>query len=435
MKSIKSVILMLISSVLYMLFWLEVYASSTISENENQLLSWSVIEAISEDEEIIPAESVSLESVSTESVSATELKIEEKIPNTSKVLDKLLKKKFDNWITIHDTTWTGILVEEKLIALNEDSSENIEEETTDNQIETVEPVKDVRYFYVTAYYSPVPGQRTYITWSYAWDIRLNWGWKKAASWKKVFDWLLAAPSNYKFGTKIELEWMWVWEVSDRWWAIVKSWVSWNSFDRIDVWMWYWDEWLYRALKWWKRKIMWKVVPSTMPVSMEFAWASILKYWEIIVDAKNPSEEDVTKLQNLLTDVKIYSWAIDWKYESIKESLIKYQVENNIISSKDDDQAGYFWTKTLAVLREEFWSDVFKSKNNELDDDVILSSEIKEKLNLLNNKVSLLIDNKFGKNTAKSIEYREKLRELILRQTKNTRNETRKNQLKYLRSVL
>lgn len=429
MKSIKSVLLILISSLIYILFWLEVYATSSISENENIIFSWSVEDIIIDNSNKILSGSATTESVSPN----TDVK-EENNSNTSKVLDKLLKKKIENWISNQDTTWTGISVEQKLIALNEDSSQ-IKEVDIINKLETKEPVNDVRYFIVTAYYSPMSGQKTYITWSYAWDVRLNWEWRHTASWKKVFDWLLAAPSNYKFWTKIELEWMWVWEVSDRWWAIVNSWISWNSFDRIDVWMWYWDEWLYRALKWWKRKVMWKIVPSTRQLSMDFAGTTILEYWDLVVDAKKPIENDVIRLQNLLTEVKIYNWVIDWKYESIKDVLIKYQVENNIISSEDDNEAGYFWTKTLAVLREEFWSDVFKTRDNKLDDDLTLSTEIKEKLNLLNNKVSLLIDNKFWKNTPKSIEYREKLRELILRQTKKTRNETKKNQLKYLVSVL
>ncbi|MDP2090027.1 MAG: hypothetical protein Q8K30_00390 [Candidatus Gracilibacteria bacterium] len=429
MKSIKSVLLILISSLIYILFGLEVYATSSISENENIIFSGSVEDIIIDNSNKILSGSATTESVSPN----TDVK-EENNSNTSKVLDKLLKKKIENGISNQDTTGTGISVEQKLIALNEDSSQ-IKEVDIINKLETKEPVNDVRYFIVTAYYSPMSGQKTYITGSYAGDVRLNGEGRHTASGKKVFDGLLAAPSNYKFGTKIELEGMGVGEVSDRGGAIVNSGISGNSFDRIDVWMGYGDEGLYRALKWGKRKVMGKIVPSTRQLSMDFAGTTILEYGDLVVDAKKPIENDVIRLQNLLTEVKIYNGVIDGKYESIKDVLIKYQVENNIISSEDDNEAGYFGTKTLAVLREEFGSDVFKTRDNKLDDDLTLSTEIKEKLNLLNNKVSLLIDNKFGKNTPKSIEYREKLRELILRQTKKTRNETKKNQLKYLVSVL
>lgn len=422
MKSIKSIFFILISTLIFLLFWLDVYASSYISESENQVLSWSVEETNS-----VLVESSELVS----SNSGTNSEIIEKISNAD---DKALENKTKNWIINQDTEWAWLSEEQKLKVLNEYSSENNEDET-DKQIETIEPVKDVKYFYVTAYYSPVQWQRRYITWSYSWDIRLNWAWKNTASWKKVFDWLLAAPSSYRFGTKIELEWIGVWEVADRWWAIVNSWTQWNTYDRIDVWMWYWDDWLYRALKWGKRKILWNIVSSTRELSMDFAWSSILKYGDLRVDAENPVGEDVIRLQNLLKEVKIYSWEIDGKFESVKDVLIKYQVDNNIISSKDDNQAGYFWTKTLAVLREEFWSDVFKSKNNKLDKDFILSTEIKDKLNLLNNKVSLLIDSKFWKNTPKAVEYRWRLRDLIEKQTKKSRNELKRNQLKYLKSVL
>lgn len=422
MKSIKSIILILISTLIFLLFWLDAYASSYISESENQVLSWSVDET-----NTVLVKS----SDSATSNSGTNSELEEK---KSDVDNKTLDKKIENWIINQDTEWAWLSEEQKLKVLNEYSSENNEDET-DKQTETIETVKDVKYFYVTAYYSPVQWQRTYITWSYTWDVRLNWAWRNTASWKKVFDWLLAAPSSYTFWTKIELEWIWVWEVADRWWAIVNSWTQWNTYDRIDVWMWYWDEWLYRALKWGKRKILWNIVSSTRQLSMDFAWSSILKYRDLRVDAENPVGKDVIRLQNLLKEVKIYSWEIDGKFESVKDVLIKYQVENNIISSKDDNQAGYFWTKTLAVLREEFWSDVFKSKNNKLDKDFVLSTEIKDKLNLLNNKVSLLIDSKFWKNTPKSIAYRWKLRNLIEKQTKKSRNELKRNQLKYLKSVL
>ena len=110
------------------------------------------------------------------------------------------------------------------------------------------------YFVVTAYYSPLPDQEFYLTGNYNSEKRLNWEGISWASGKWVFSWMLAAPKNYKFWTKIFLEWLWVWEVSDRWWAIVNAWNRWYKSDRIDVWVWYGDEWLRRALYWGKRKI-------------------------------------------------------------------------------------------------------------------------------------------------------------------------------------
>lgn len=296
-------------------------------------------------------------------------------------------------------------------------------------------VIDIKYFYVTAYYSPLPWQKRYITWSYEWDIKLNWWWKKSASWKKVFDGLLAAPSNYKFWTKIELEWIWVWEVADRWWAIVKWWEGKNEYDRIDIWMWYWDEWLYRSMKYWKRKVAWKVVPSNTEISIKFKHSPVIKYDNLIVDAKNPKKEDVIELQNLLTEVNIYSWKIDGNFDSVKDVLVKYQIENNIISWKEDPETAYFWNKTMAVLREEFWWDIFENTNNKIGEDIFLDENIKNKLNLLNNKITYFIDSKYWKNTPNAIKYRASLKMKIDKQTKKEKTNLRKNQLKYLKSII
>ncbi len=118
-------------------------------------------------------------------------------------------------------------------------------------------------FIVTAYYSPLPNQEYYLTWNYEEEIALNWWWIRWASWKEVFEWMLAAPKNYDFWTKIYLEWIWTWVVEDRGWAIVEAWERGYTEDRIDVWMWHWDEWLKKALSWWKRKVKWLIIYKTI----------------------------------------------------------------------------------------------------------------------------------------------------------------------------
>jgi hypothetical protein len=123
-----------------------------------------------------------------------------------------------------------------------------------------------RKFIVTAYYSALPNQKHY-SYSihrkryrtYYEELKLQWWWKVWASWKKVFSWMIAAPKNYKFWTKIYLEWIWVWVVEDRWGSIVNAWDKWHEFDRIDIWMWYWYEWLIRAKNWWQREVYWEIL--------------------------------------------------------------------------------------------------------------------------------------------------------------------------------
>ncbi len=220
------------------------------------------------------------------------------------------------------------------------------------------------YFIVTAYYSPLPHQKHYITWTYAWDKRLNWEGHTTASWKKSFMWMLAAPSKYPFWTKIYFKWYGVWVVEDRGWAIVKAWVKGHKYDRIDIWMWYWDEWLYRAKKWWKRILEGKIVTTDSKVSLEFS-KNILSWLEnIVVNPEKHPKKDVEILQKKFKELWLYSWKIDWKYSSIKNSLINFQLKEKIIKSKNSIAAWWFWPKTYKKLLEKFSSkDVLIKKNN------------------------------------------------------------------------
>ncbi len=210
-------------------------------------------------------------------------------------------------------------------------------------------------FIVTAYYSPLPNQKKYVTWSYLWDKRLNWEWHTTASGKKVYTWILAAPKKYPFWTKIYFEGFWVWAVEDRWWAIVKAWINWHEHDRIDIWMWYGDEWLQRALKWWKRTIKWRVVSRKQEVNLKFAKNILEGLENIKVNPETHKQEEVKKLQENFKKLKLYSWKIDWKYESIKKDLINYQLKERIIRSTNDEAAGWFWPKTYVALLRRFWS--------------------------------------------------------------------------------
>ncbi len=168
-------------------------------------------------------------------------------------------------------------------------------------------------FVVTAYYSPLPFQEKYFKWNYEDEIKLNGHWIRWASWKPVSPWFIAAPKNYKFGTKIKLEGLWVWVVEDRWWAIVNSWERWYEYDRLDIWMWYWDIWLQRALKWWKKTVDWEIMSEDTEVSikLEPLWNEEIEESEI--QFSDNKEEKTTKKSSLLTEEQILE-----KYNFSKE---------------------------------------------------------------------------------------------------------------------
>lgn len=420
MWSIKSLILILISIIFSIFLVLETSASNTFSGLETQIT--------------IDSNSTKIKKMQL-ALTDFWLYSWEIDGNYKSVESSLLSYQKSTWLIVNNDDYGAwYFWIQTLTALSEDFPNKFEE-VTEKYLKMDQPATNIRNFYITAYYSPLPGQKRYTTWSYAWDVRLNWNWKTTASWKAVYEWILAAPRNYSFWTKIEFEWLWVWIVEDRWWAIVNSGERWHEYDRIDVWMWYWDEWLERALKWWQRTVKWKIVPNTRELSIQFDTSVVSKYNNLTLDAENPKTDDVLNLQRLLTEVKLYNWEINWNFNDVKDILIKYQVDKNIISSKNSNDAWYFWTKTYVALREDFWWDIFKNRNNELDEDVILAKDVRDKLDKVHSMISAVIDDKYWEDTIRAIKYRRDLRYAIDKQTKKINNELRKRQLKYLKSLI
>jgi len=220
--------------------------------------------------------------------------------------------------------------------------------------ETVSAEDGETYFVATAYYSPLPWQSKYTTWSYAWDKRLNGEWHTTASGKSVFPGILAWPKNYPFWTKIYFEGFGIGVIEDRWGAIVKAWERWHSYDRIDIWMWYGDEWLARALQWGTRTVKGKIVVPSAEVTLAFPESKIWSLTKLQVNPENHTSEDVKKLQIIFTKADLYDGAIDGAYSSIKNELIDFQIKSGVIASKSDDAAGWYGNKTIAALREKYW---------------------------------------------------------------------------------
>jgi len=212
-------------------------------------------------------------------------------------------------------------------------------------------IENENCFVVSAYYSPLPGQKRYSTKSYKWDIRLNWNWTHWASWAAVHPWFIAAPSSYPFWTKIQIEWLGIWVVEDRWGAIVKKGVKWHNCDRLDIWMWYWDKWLIRALKWWKKEVKWKILNKTSKITIIFP----TEYKKYLAQKVSPEskKEDIKSMQDLLYKAKIYDWKKDWKYLSFKKSIISFQIKNKIIKNKNDYAAGYIGPQTIKALEKQY----------------------------------------------------------------------------------
>ena len=253
-----------------------------------------------------------------------------------------------------------------------------------------------KHFRITAYYSPLPNQSHYIKWTYEKEIIMNGRGIRWASWKKVFSGMLAAPKNYSFWTKIKLKWLWVAEVADRWGAIVKAWERNFKYDRIDIWVGYWEKGLQRAMYWGNRIVEWEIIPkyskntlniSTIPAprwtiyhatknpdliqkkgiikrKIYLYWKKTIKNKKILALKQKTYSKDlfewpiqnsawVKNLQKKLTEMKLYSWKINWEYLSIRQIILDFQLKNNVISKKTDIWAGNFWPKTRKTLKQKY----------------------------------------------------------------------------------
>ena len=200
-------------------------------------------------------------------------------------------------------------------------------------------------------------------------------------------WLLAAPRGYNFWSKIILPWLGVWTVHDRGGAIVAK----SGYDRIDVWMWKWEEWLSRALNWWMRFIEWEkcskevnlkdtlnyfTISSKLPSSVEerliakSKWNYVQYVKEEAINAKKSVQlfkylnftsklqmwstwPNVTRLQMILQNIGFYNHnVITWIYDiNTMEAIFQFQRENWIILWDKSVWAWYFWEKTSKALDE------------------------------------------------------------------------------------
>ncbi len=240
-----------------------------------------------------------------------------------------------------------------------------------------ESSKQEKTFVVTAYYSPLPNQSFYLRGNYEDEVALNGEGTHWASGKKVFPWMLAAPKNYPFWTKIELDWIGLGSVEDRGGAIVNAGKRGYENDRIDMWMWYGEEWLRKALNWGKRKVKWVVYwqINTTP-SINLAWIpwiqkssnnslkqnSPLNIFDTGIWKDSP-KETIQALQKFLKEIDLYTGEINGEFNTtIINNIYTFQKEHWIVSSPDDIGAGYWWIKTRKQILDLYQKWEFKGIN-------------------------------------------------------------------------
>ena len=251
------------------------------------------------------------------------------------------------------------------------------------------------YFVVTAYYSPLPDQEYYSMGNYEAEVILNGQWIAGASGRSVFSWMLAAPGGYSFGTKIYLEWLGVWSVEDRGWAIVPAGERGYKHDRIDVWMGYGDEGLRRAMYWGKRTIPGYIVQRNTNVTLNYhtiaapSWAvkgfkkqdytpkavKLPSIFETSISAESNTKL-ITKLQSVLSELGYLDtdYASGEYDDTTKSAVLDFQLETWVVPSKDVLGATMYGPMTRkqlqihydAHLAEKVAREVFFTKLSELE---------------------------------------------------------------------
>lgn len=219
-----------------------------------------------------------------------------------------------------------------------------------------------RTFIVTAYYSPLSGQTFFYKPSYQDEVILNGGGLYGASGKKVFNGMLAAPQSYDFGDIVYFPSLGIGEVADRGGAIVQSGERWHSYDRIDIWMGKWEEWLAKALTFGKKTLEWYYCPkpliwdTSLDIWFHMERIPLLKHFfdiAVFIQELAVERQDiwVATLQKYL--IKLwYLWKDKqtWYFgPETKKALCSYQLTRKITSKK---YCGTFWKATRYTMKQE-----------------------------------------------------------------------------------
>lgn len=203
-----------------------------------------------------------------------------------------------------------------------------------------------RTFIITAYYSPVVWQQNYYRGSYEADVRLNGRGTHGASGTPVFTGMLAAPKTYAFGTQIFFEGLGLGTVQDRGGAIVDAYVRGQAYDRLDIWMGHGDAALRRTIAWGRRTVKGIIMSGSTAAPINF----------IGIDNGSVNLNQYPPVGSLSVggmSAEVISAFADLGYNftgtDTKSMIIEFQLDNNIIPSRDDESAGVYGPKTRATL--------------------------------------------------------------------------------------
>ncbi len=245
-------------------------------------------------------------------------------------------------------------------------------------------------FIISAYYSPLPQQKKYVTGSYDGDIRLNGGGVHGADGTSVYPGMVAATKSYAFGIKMKIPDVGIVAVHDRGGAIVHAGEKNQTHDRLDLWMGYGDAGLKRALNWGRRVVdvtIYGIAPDLKEEVVLNGYTDDEKFSVGVTDISQDSNDqnsvsenqtvkiqlfpddlsfgdvgdEVFAMQQALQKLHYYDGDLNKNFDlKTQQSLLQFQIQTNIVDDETDFGAGYFGPQSRKMLESELKNNSFAS---------------------------------------------------------------------------
>ena len=235
---------------------------------------------------------------------------------------------------------------------------------TDETLPEVQVYPYETTFTITAYYSPIEGQKRYIKGSLEADKKLNGNGTHGADGTPVFAGMIAAPKSIPFGTKMLIPGIGTVAVHDRGGAIVPAGERGQKFNRLDVWMGSGDEGLNRALRWGRRNVKVMVYGIDDNIEEDIDLSSISSadlpgHSAAVTSVDNPADygygdqdPEITTLKQNLQKLGYFKGTINETFDQdFYNAVLKFQLDYEIVDSNSDFGAGFFGPQTRKILNK------------------------------------------------------------------------------------
>lgn len=210
-------------------------------------------------------------------------------------------------------------------------------------------------FIISSYYTPLPGQKNYVTGNYEGDVRLNGEGVHAADGTIVYPGIAAAPPRFPFGTKMKIPGFGEVAIHDRGGAIKSN--------RLDIWVGSGEEGLSRALGWGMRTVevtVYGIDPNIkesvnftdIPMADLSAFLPRTKYFKTNLALEDEGEK-VRALQESLKKLGYFHTETTGYFgKETEKAVIEFQLETGVITNDQDQAIGTFGPRSRAKLEEE-----------------------------------------------------------------------------------